>query len=310
MKKTDLVVQSNALVQASYSLTLSEQRLIRLAIVGARETQTGITTGDHLHLDAKTYAEQFDLTLDAAYLALKHAAATLFERQVTFYDIDPELKKRRKRITRWVSEIAYIDDAARVQLIFAPAVVEQISRQGIEFIRYTLEQIAGIGSTYAIRLYELLIQWMDVGITPILKLGDFREQLGVSTNEYHQMGHFKARVLDLAVKQVSKHSNITVTYEQIKSGRTIVGFVFKVKQKGTATKTVAKEPSAKPPRNISALAGFELVLFKEITVNHPEITEKYVREYAEQSGVDLLQALQKIKADYKAAEEFSLEKTN
>jgi plasmid replication initiation protein len=309
MKKTDLVVQSNALVQASYSLTLSEQRLIRLAIVGARETQTGINSGDHLHLDAKTYAEQFDLTLDAAYLALKNAAATLFERQVTFYDIDPELKKRRKRITRWVSEIAYIDDVARVQLIFAPAVVEQISRQGIEFIKYTLEQIAGIGSTYAIRLYELLIQWIDVGVTPVLKLNDFREQLGVSANEYHQMGHFKARVLDLAVKQVSKHSNITVTYEQIKSGRTIIGFVFKVKQKGTATKNVVKEP-AKPPKNISALVGLELVLFKEITANHPEITEKYVRDYAEKSGFDVVQALQKIKADYKAAEEFSLEKTD
>ncbi|MDO6646496.1 hypothetical protein [Acinetobacter guillouiae] len=52
------------------------------------------------------------------------------------------------------------------------------------------------------------------------------------------------------------------------------------------------------------------MLFKEITVNHPEITEKYVRDYAEQSGFVMVQALQKIKADYKAAEEFSLEKTD
>jgi uncharacterized protein YktA (UPF0223 family) len=66
----------------------------------------------------------------------------------------------------------------------------------------------------------------------------------------------------------------------------------------------------KTPKNISTLAGYELELFKEITANQPEKTEKYVREYAEQSGVDLLQALQKIKADYKAAEEFSLEKTD
>jgi plasmid replication initiation protein len=309
MKKTDLVVQSNALVQASYSLTHSEQRLIRLAIVGARETQTGITVGEHLHLDAKTYAEQFNLTLDAAYLALKNAAATLFERQVTFYDIDPELKMRRKRITRWVSEIAYIDDAARVQLIFAPAVVEQISRQGIEFIKYTLEQIAGIGSTYAIRLYELLIQWKDAGRTPVFNLDEFRGQMGLTT-EYKQMSDFKKYVLDIAIKQINDNTDIIATYEQIKFGRKIAGFVFKIKvlpAKNVAT--IVKEPP-KPPRNISALAGFELVLFKEITANHPEITEKYVREYAEQSGGDLLQALQKIKADYKAAEEFSLEKTN
>jgi plasmid replication initiation protein len=309
MKKTDLVVKSNDLTQASYALTLTEQRMIRLAIVEARESQTGISAGVPLVIEARVYAEQFGLSLNAAYDALRAAADTLFERQVTLYGIDEQSGKRERIKCRWVSQIHYIDDAAKLKFCFAPAIANEIKRQDGKFIRYTLEQLSGVGSVYAIRLYELLIQWRDVGKTPIFKLEEFRGQMGLNDGEYERMGNFKQFVLDLAIKQINEHTDITATYEQIKSGRTIVGFIFKFKQKSTATKTVVKKP-AKPPKDISAFAGLELVLFKEITVKHPEITEKYVRDYAEKSGIDLVQALQKIKADYKAAADFSLEETD
>jgi hypothetical protein len=48
---TDLVVKSNKLVQALQTLTLSETRLLQLAIVDARETQ-GLSTDEPLELSA------------------------------------------------------------------------------------------------------------------------------------------------------------------------------------------------------------------------------------------------------------------
>jgi plasmid replication initiation protein len=127
--------------------------------------------------------------------------------------------------------------------------------------------------------------------------------------KYDRIFDLKKRVVDVALEQINQHTDYTVTYEQVKRGRTVhaLKFFFVPKKPVIEHKKVSKP---KPPRNISALAGFESVLFKEITVNHPEITEKYVRDYAEQSGFVMVQALQKIKADYKAAEEFSLEKTD
>jgi plasmid replication initiation protein len=115
--------------------------------------------------------------------------------------------------------------------------------------------------------------------------------------------------LDVAVSQINDHTDIKATYEQHKTGRTITGFSFKFKQKSTVTKAVTEIP-LKPSKNISALVGLELLLFKEITTNHPEITEKYVRDYAQKSEIDIVQALQKINVDYKAAEEFSLIQTD
>ena len=50
------------------------------------------------------------------------------------------------------------------------------------------------------------------------------------------MYDFKKYVLDIALKQVNEHTDITVKVEQHKTGRTITGFSFSFKQKKSATR--------------------------------------------------------------------------
>ncbi|CAA0283927.1 DNA replication protein, partial [Acinetobacter baumannii] len=54
--KNGLVVKDNALMNASYNLEVTEQRLILLAIINARETQQGITSDSKLEIHANDYA--------------------------------------------------------------------------------------------------------------------------------------------------------------------------------------------------------------------------------------------------------------
>jgi plasmid replication initiation protein len=313
MKKTDMVVKSNDLTQASYALTLTEQRMIRLAIVVARESQMGISADKPLTIEAKTFANQFGLSLNAAYDALQAAANTLFERQVTLYGIDEKSGKRERIKCRWVSQIHYIDDTATLKFCFAPAIADEIKRQDGKFIKYTLEQLSGVTSAYAIRLYELLIQWRDVGKTPLFKLDEFRGQMGLAEHEYLRMTDFKKGVLDLAVKQINEHTDISATYEQIKSGRAIIGFIFKFKVKKSAIEH--KEPS-KPKSNksvdyaIVGMASADIYTLKDIQKYAPEITSEYVISFAKREKLDVTDALKQIKRDYQKPEDFSLEKTN
>ena len=55
--------------------------------------------------------------------------------------------------SRWVSQIAYIDETAAVWVIFAPAVVPLITRLEEQFTQYDIEQISGFISAYAVRLW-------------------------------------------------------------------------------------------------------------------------------------------------------------
>jgi plasmid replication initiation protein len=308
MEKSDLVVKSNELIKASYTLGLVEQRLILMAIVQARETGEGITESTLLTIRAQDYAALFGVTKQTAYQALSEAVETLFNRRVTVYQFIDDIYEQLT--VRWVTAMSHKPKSGLIRLRFGIEVVPEITRLEENFTSYELEQVAGLNSAYAVRLYELLIQWRTAGKTPLFELGKFREQLGISGAEYQRMEHFKRRVLDLSVAQINEFTDIIATYEQIKEGTKIVGFLFKFKQKSKPVIELQKPKKLEPPKASSSFAGLQLVLLKDIQKNHPEITEKYVRDYAEKSGLDIVQVLEKIKADYKAAEEFSLEKTD
>ncbi|WP_180034332.1 MULTISPECIES: replication initiation protein RepM [unclassified Acinetobacter] len=228
-----LVVKDNSLINASYTLSLVEQRLILLAILEARETGKGVDTETFLEIHAQHYADHFHVDVKNTYAMLSDAVMTLFNRQVTYMTVDEKRNKPEKRVIRWVSGISYVEGAGIVKLRFAPEIVPLITRLEQNFTSYELMQVANL-NLYATRLYELLVAWRRTGKTPIIELNDFRSKLGILDQEYKLMHNFKNRVLDPAIKQINEHTDITVKVEQHKTGRSITGFSFKFKPKPQA----------------------------------------------------------------------------
>ena len=244
--KNGLVVKDNALINASYNLELTEQRLIMLAIINARELGQGITADSKLEIHASDYAKLFNVSADASYKALKEAVNNLFNRQFSY---TAEYKRTGKIgivRSRWVSRIFYVDDLALLEITFAPDVVPLITRLEEQFTKYEAKQVAHLTSKYATRLYEILISWREVGKTPIFELQQLRKNLGVEDDEYQRMHHFKSRVLETAITQINEHTDIKATYEQHKQGRTITGFSFKFKQKQQSKKVDSKRDPNTP----------------------------------------------------------------
>ena len=238
----ELVVKDNALINASYNLDLVEQRLILLAIVEARESGKGINANDPLEVHAEGYINQFGVHRNTAYQALKDACNDLFARQFSYQKINERGNIENYR-SRWVSEIGYVDNEAVVKLIFAPAIVPLITRLEEHFTKYELQQVSNLSSAYAVRLYELLIAWRSTGSTPVIELSDFRQRIGVLDTEYKRMERFKTSVLELAIKQINEHTDITVKYEQHKRGRSISGFSFTFKQKKKDNPSIERDPN-------------------------------------------------------------------
>lgn len=234
MSKGNLVVKTNQLNSALQNLSLPEIRIIQLAIIDARETNTGLSTDKPLRIDALRYAEVFETTRQNGYQRMKDAEENLFNRRFSYTDERGKVIK-----SRWVQQVTYLDDEGAIELVFTLAVVNGISRiDGAEdfFTSYLLEQTASMDSIYSVRLYELLVQWVTAKNTPLFELEKFRNQLGIEAHEYKRMGNFKLRVLDLAVKEINEKSDIKVSYSQVKKGRTITGFKFKVITKGKLKK--------------------------------------------------------------------------
>ncbi|HNF63942.1 MAG TPA: replication initiation protein RepM, partial [Rhodocyclaceae bacterium] len=244
---SELIVKDNALMNASYNLSLVEQRLILLAIIEARESGKGINANNPLIVHAETYINQFGVHRNTAYQALKDACKDLFARQFSYQEKNTRGNTRHVT-SRWVSQVAYNDKEAAIDLIFSPIVVPLITKLEEQFTKYDIEQISDLSSAYAVRLYELLICWRSTGKTPVIELDEFRKRIGVLDTEYKLMAQLKERVLNLAIQQINEHTDIIANYEQHKAGRVITGFSFTFTQKKQPKDVTpkAKKSAAKP----------------------------------------------------------------
>lgn len=232
---TDLVVKTNKLNSAIQNLSLIEARLVQLAIVDARDSGCGLSPDKPLTISVKRYAEAFGVQAKNAYANIKEAEESLFNRRFSFIDDDGYPVK-----SRWVSQVKYLDDKGAIEIIFTPAVVKGISRidGAVEFFtKYLLSNTINFKSVYSVRLYELMCQWKnaDPKKIPMFELEKFRGQLGVEFHQYKAMKDFKKYILDKALSEINEYSDLTVSYEQVKSGRNIIGFKFKIAIKQPVT---------------------------------------------------------------------------
>ena len=229
--KKELIVKDNALINASYSLELTEQRIILLAILKARENKT--PHNQELIVTAQSYITAFNVHRNTAYKTLKAACDNLFERRFSYQRYSDKGKVEQVK-SRWVQSVVYAESDSYIKIKFADEVLPLVTMLEKHFTSYELQQVASLKSVHAIRLYELLIQYRTVGKIEI-SLNDLRLKLGIADGKYPTMNNFKARVLDVGIQQINEHSDIIVKYNQVKQGRTITGFTFTFKQKAKAT---------------------------------------------------------------------------
>lgn len=271
MAKKDLITQDNALLNASYTLDLVEKRLILLAIARSRKSGKGITTNDHLEIYASDYAEYFNVERQASYMALKSATESLFNRYFA-YEALTEKGNISVHKSRWTADIAYIENESKVKIVFSPAVVQFITDLEKRFTSYFLGDISALTSVYAVRMYELIIAWRSVHKTPVFKLSELREKLGILENEYQRMFDFKKRVLDMAIAQINNHTNIFVKYEQHKKGRSICGFSFSFVE-------LQKIKATKKEENTSSVIANIKTITRGMEVKPEKRKRKVITEY-------------------------------
>lgn len=239
------VVKANTLVEATYHLTLAEQRLLLLVIAkldSKRELEPRIS---HT-ITAKEVATTFEVTDARAYQILEEAAQRLYERSVTIYAPDPDKPKSNKLVTRWVASVLYQPQSGAVALTFAPAILPFISQLKARFCRYHLSHIVQMTSIYAVRIYEMLIQWRDAK-TRTVELDWLRERL-VLDKKYSNIRDLKRFVIEPAIEQINTHSDLWAKWEQVKTGRRVTAIIFHFGLKELTTLIQETKSSAPPER--------------------------------------------------------------
>ncbi len=228
-KERQEVVKSNALVEASYRLSLYEQRILLAAITQVRRNEE-VTDKQFYYVSATDIAEQTGVGIDAAYGYIWKAVERLYERRLTLFHhpngvgpIKPK-KGQKGMTTRWIQTIDHDAPLGCVGFRFSKDVLPYLSRLSREFTAYSLADVGPMTSAYAIRLYELLQQWSSVG-TRTVSITWLREAFDLG-DRHKAINDFKKIVVRPAVEQINKHSPLFVEWDQQKTGRRVTHLVF------------------------------------------------------------------------------------
>lgn len=235
------VYKANALVEASYRLSLYEQRIILACIAQVRRDEP-LTDQQLYTVSAQQIADMAKISVDRAYQHLKTASERLFDRRVTLHEAPNGNGHAKVRLTRWVQEVVYQETLGTVALRFSQPMVPYLSQLTEQFTRYALADVAKMTSAHAVRLYELLAQWRGSGKREV-EIEWLREvfQLG---EKYPAIKDFKRWVIQPAIEQINEYSPLWVKWEQRKSGRKITHLAFSFGEK-------AQESSHKPQKGKS-----------------------------------------------------------
>lgn len=237
------VYKSNALIEASYRLSVTEQRII-LACISQARRDGPITDKIFYSVSVADIAEMAGTESKSLYDELAKAAKKL-KRQDVYIALEPNGGGYKPKIlqTSWVQSCIYIEREGRVELRFNTDMIPYLAELEKQFTRYSLADVVKMTSSHAIRLFELLIQYENMGHREI-SIDDFRKWLMLE-DSYPLMAELRRRVIEPAVEQINKHSSLAVTWGQRKAGRKVTHLTFDFSPQKPAKLAKAAKPKGK-----------------------------------------------------------------
>lgn len=98
-----------------------------------------------------------------------------------------------------------------------------------KYFIYDVGNVLRLSSPNQMRMYEVLKQRQKMMQPVIIKLAELRELLGIDAAAYPEYKFFKIRVLEKAKSELAAQTDITFTYEPIRTGHKITALAFDIK---------------------------------------------------------------------------------
>lgn len=258
MSKETIVYQSNPLVEGRRDFSLIETRLF---YIGLRDIAPKLTSKNtpwqrghkdfpHTFIPAKDLIEIFGN--DKYYNTLKNICRDFAKKTVEIKGVedgDYEIYPVFAELSYKKSKGLTLEFNSKM----APWLLELADKP---FTKLPFEQVWALRSSYAIRILELVLQYQNTKTHErIISLDDLKQYLGMPLDSYEgRTDMFRRRVVEGSVKDINEKTSYKVEYENVKDGRKIVGFKFKLHLPAELKKEKQKKQSRKALDMVKELA--------------------------------------------------------
>lgn len=214
-----VIYKSNLIVEASYKLSIGEQRIIHIL--------TSMIDKDDEEFKSycftiKEFAAILGTKNKNIYTEVAKHIDSLRERDLTIIKENSVLK------IKWLSSAEYFPKGGYVELCFDPKLKPYLLMLKDRFTKIPLSQALKFRKQYTHRLYELMKQYEALGERRI-SVKDLKKYLGIEDSQYPRYGTFKQRVITSAETEINDGTDIEISIKEIKKGKSVEELIFVIK---------------------------------------------------------------------------------
>lgn len=225
VKDNTNVVQANALLENRPKFTKDETRLF-LTILGT------INKDDDdfaiIEIPVMEFAEMWEIDSAASYRKIKAALRGLRSKEFFLEGTNPETGKKRFLSMSYLSMVSYEEGEGYARVRIDPDFKPYLLDLKKNYTLYMMENVLNLTTVNAIRNYELLKQYENLG-ERIFNIDDYKKKLGIE-DKYSLNGDIKRFVIEPSIEEINNKTDIEVDYEFQGRGKK-AKIIFDIKSK-------------------------------------------------------------------------------
>ncbi|WP_180048611.1 replication initiation protein [Acinetobacter sp. YH12223] len=216
------VVMQNNISECFKSMSIDEKRLLILSSPLAR-TQ-GITEKDAIFIRVDEFAKECGIKTQSAYVQLEMASKSLIKRYFSYHN-----GKGKKVLSNWVIDCTY--ESGGIAIRFPEIVLLMLTHfdKLNPYTKYKKDIVLKLKKDYSFDIYHLAKKHQAMGQFE-MSLEHLKQELGLP-DSYQDLSNLKKRVIKPSLDEITANTDIDLTYENVKRGRSVVGFKFTVREK-------------------------------------------------------------------------------
>ena len=246
------IKKSEAIVKARYKLSPLAIKFISIVISNLKRSDD---INEEYVVKVKEFKEFTGQKTKRIYELIDEALNDLLKNPLTIPLGD---EKNSILKANWVSGAIY--NNGEVKFMIYPKLRPFLIEVKEKYLKYKLENILNLKSSYVIRLYEILKDWLELNkrygnlSEKIIEVAELRDILEIPKS--YMFGDIKRQILEKAKTDLEQHTDIIFDYEEIKTGRKVTHLKFTIRTNPAKTEAYKESKINKHLKSIKYFVSF------------------------------------------------------